>query len=74
MLQAMTIEENMIVCRGNVKPFPIVDIINNGTCFPSISVVRERKVKSSSKNHFGKSISHNLIEIESDALDRSIVA
>jgi hypothetical protein len=68
------IQEKMTVWRGNVNPFPIVDIILKPTLSLPILVEGDRSSSKVSKNHFGRISSHKRREIESEADDRSIVA
>lgn len=66
---------NMRVINGNVKPFPIVEIILSSIKLPSpISVSGLRICISRSKIDLGNSALQSSIDIESEAVFRSRVA
>jgi len=73
-MDALIIDANMKVCNGNVKPLPIVDIIFRGTTSSSNVVCVDRISVKVSKNQAGKNFLHILMEMESEAADKSIVA
>jgi hypothetical protein len=71
---AKTTEENKIVCKGNVKPLPIVEIIFIFNSLPSGSVHTGLRSRSNQPNISAGRTSFNIcVDIESDALSRSIV-
>jgi hypothetical protein len=65
----------MIVCKGKVNPFPMVETICNSCSLPSgslewVDLIRTNHLKKSG----GRNLRSILSEIESDAEDKSMVA